>query len=288
MGGCNSCARQMLPQHKLTLEAGLFEMTSPVLPLNVLHIQAFELFLKQNLKPEFQHLPMTFTPAITTFLLKRIAVGEYVKITGCVPDTWKLKIALLTDRGTMSTIIFVGKGITVAAVEKHITDCLKLSKEQVVLCYRNLRLNSEDFLMEYCCPPYSKLVAVCNSNLRSVRLSQYSYISPWKILVPGLNFEAICVNSHCCAYEQIVYIQRGRGTFHLEDEQYQAYSCPVCCEDVRITSFGVAWSRYTYRVTSGTVMVRSTSGAERTTHYCKLEDISVLRLNTADLEAIKL
>jgi hypothetical protein len=263
-------------------------MTSPALPLSALHIQAFKRFLKQNLKAEFQHLPMTFTPAITTSLLERIAIGEYVKITGCVSDTWKIKIALLTDQRTISTIIFVGKGITVAAIEKHITDCLKLSKEQVVLCYRNLRLNREDFLMEYCCPPYSKLVAVCNTNFRSVRLSQYSYISPWRILVPGLNFEALCVNSHCCAYEQVVYIQRGRGTFHLEDEQYQTYSCPVCCEDVRITSFGVAWSRFTCCLTSGTVMVKSTSGAERTTHFTKLEDITILSLNTADLEAIKL
>lgn len=289
MGGCSSCNPKFITNPKLCLEVGLFEDTKPKkIPVEALHLNSFASFLETNLKSEFKKLPIQFEPKLNSDLLRKIGAGEQIKITGTVKNSWKLKLAILTDHGTRPIVLFVSKGIAVSAVEKHIKKCLNQPEAPVYLTYRSVKLMSDDFLIEYCSPPYSKLIAVSCCITSSKLFSQIAYLVPWKVLVPGLNFEAICTNSHCCAYEQTVYIQRGRGCFNMEGEQYQSYHCPVCADEVKLISFGVTLCRYSYTLHSDATQIRSFSNNERSTQYSKLEEFSELHLRTAQLEALKL
>jgi hypothetical protein len=237
---------------------------------------------------EFRSLPVEFEPRISSALLSKIKAGELVKIAGTVRNAWKVKVAVLTDNITQAKVTFVSNDITVAAIEQFVKDALGKPRAKVQLCFRSLELVKDDLLAEYCAPPYTKLIAICNSKLRSIRLSQLSYITPWRVLTPGLNYEAHCLNSNCSAYEQIVYCPRGRGLFHLEAEQFLSYVCPVCKEDVKLVSFGVAYCQYTYSLYVDCVASKSLSGAEKSFCYVRLELFAVLKLNSADLETRKL
>jgi hypothetical protein len=235
---------------------------------------------------EFRSLPVEFEPKISSALLSKVKAGEHVKIA-TVRNAWKVKVALLTDNVTHTMVVFVSKDITVAAIEQFVKYSLSKPKAKVQLCYRSLGLVKDDLLAEYCVPPYTKLIAICNSQLSSIRQSQLSYITPWRLLGPGLNYEALCVSSDCSAYEQIVYIARGRGHFHLEAEQFQSYVCPVGPHEVKLVSFGVAYCQYSYSLNAPSVSSKSLSGTEKSFCFVRLELFAVLELNTADLETAK-
>lgn len=289
MGGCNSCKSNYLESHKLTLEDGLFQDPAPKkIPKNALHTQSFTEFLADHLKGEFKGLPITFEPKVSTSLLQRLEAGERVNITGTVASSWKLKVAILTEYGLTTRVLFVDKSVMVSDIEKQIRNSLGQPNIEICLSYRNVRLINDDSLAEYCSPPYTKLVAVsCNTEF-SKRFFQINFIVPWKVLTPGLNFEAVCSNNRCCAYEQIVYVHRGRGLFNLEGEQYQSYQCPACKEEVKLLTFGVAWCKYSYILNNDSHLSKSLTGDERTTNYTKLEDITVLNSHYAEVETLKL
>ncbi len=50
----------------------------------------------------------------------------------------------------------------------------------------------------------------------------------WRIVTSGLNYEAVCQNSHCEAYTKKTWIQKGYGEFDVINDIFEGTVCPIC------------------------------------------------------------
>lgn len=55
----------------------------------------------------------------------------------------------------------------------------------------------------------------------------YKKAPPYRIVDRGLNLKGKCVNKECIANQQVVWIQKGMGTFDIGEQAYISI-CPIC------------------------------------------------------------
>ena len=70
------------------------------------------------------------------------------------------------------------------------------------------------------------------NNLENQELREFATDAPdWRIVDQGLNVEGRCNNQECKAHNQIVWVQKGFGKFHMSEITCTSV-CPMCSEIV--------------------------------------------------------
>ena len=83
------------------------------------------------------------------------------------------------------------------------------------------------------------------TNFKNQEEISFSSTAPaWRTLCRGLNLEGTCVNGSCEACNKKVWIQKGFGTFSMEEEVCESV-CPMCAKEVKgIKECGFFYCKY--------------------------------------------
>ena len=77
-----------------------------------------------------------------------------------------------------------------------------------------------------------------NSMEKQVSVKFNALAPSWRIVTPGLNLKGKCKNLQCDAKNEVIWIQKGFGTFFINKEA-QMSKCPKCDKKAEdITNFG--------------------------------------------------
>mmetsp|Transcript_30074 Transcript_30074/g.53317 ORF Transcript_30074/g.53317 Transcript_30074/m.53317 type:complete len:278 (-) Transcript_30074:1061-1894(-) len=240
MGTCN-CRETDRKRLKLTLESETFSEQSVDFNQSNLEPQKLTAFLVTKLKPELKRRSVAFVPPITKKLVETIRRGQRVSIGVMVKDTKKLRIKCLSSSKLDSKVIFVESTQTIAQV----LELLSLNPSADVV-FENVCLPRDLQLSRLPKSVVTLTVLTHGRNdWQANRISQDLVV--WKITGPGLNFEGECTNQNCCAYSQMVFMQKGLGSFLLQAENLKVNPCPMCQRATNLRSFGVSFCSYRFQ-----------------------------------------
>lgn len=244
MGNCQ-CTETGRKRMRLSLESETFSEPSADFSQSSLEPKVLTDFLITKLRPEYKKRSVAFVPPITPKLVDSLKRGQRVSIGVIVKDTKKLRMRLLSSNKLESRVVFSETSTTIRQILEQLG--IKSNAEVV---YENVCLPKELELFKL---PKSVLTLTVltrgRSDWQSYQVCQDLVV--WRLTTPGLNFEGECLNQHCCAYSQIVFMSKGLGSFILQAETMKSNPCPVCNRATQLRSLGVSFC--TYRLQSASM-----------------------------------
>jgi hypothetical protein len=115
------------------------------------------------------------------------------------------------------------------------------------------------------------------NSLKNTRVENFSSQAPnWRIVIPGLNLYGKCDTPTCKAYKNVIWTQKGMGTFNIGKET-KTSKCPMCnAKAVNITNLGFTDCQYTIEGEQETglkVVEEKTAGGGHLTTFVNGDDV---------------
>mmetsp|Transcript_1878 Transcript_1878/g.4047 ORF Transcript_1878/g.4047 Transcript_1878/m.4047 type:complete len:284 (+) Transcript_1878:9738-10589(+) len=244
MGNCQKC-RWLLNGKPVTLDPEMFTEEYPTLSHEHLSVAKLKHFLMSKLKPEFMHLHPSLSPPVTQSLINGVSKGHSVSFKAVVKNKLKLRVKVILNEGKLAILHFVEKTCTAGELALQLSKRLKVPDSSLNIIYGRVKLSRADNLENYTATHSLKLSVVVAES--EIDLASSLFDQPWKLYGVGLNYEAECSNPYCYAYQQIVIIHKGYGSFQLKEDELMGDHCPCCRTPVKLVAYGVLSCHYTFK-----------------------------------------
>lgn len=229
---------------QLVLDPEMFVIEHLIPSPKYLSVAKLSQLLLGQLKPEFIHLDVTLSPPVTEELVLTVSKGHKVEFKGLVKNKLKVRLKVILRKGDFAILHFTELTCTTGELVLQLAKRLKVQAADLNAIYQRVRLEPTDRL-DSCTNSHSLKLTIVEAGLE-VSLAKTTSLQAWKLTAAGLNYEATCSNPYCFAYEQMVMVPKGFGSFQLKEDELIGDNCPCCKGTVKLVAYGVLNCNYTF------------------------------------------